>query len=451
MISVSRENMKTFLIFFVSLLLLPLVQAAPIDVSLYPSGAEVRSGDFIVFNFTIRNNLPYNEDFIISIHGERPWWRTGYLLVGIANGSQKTVFEEFFPVGAKEGDYNFTISVKSFRDPTINTSQHLLVKILPFIAVTSFNSSKDGNEVLVRMGVNAGRNIPLDTVLEILDPSGKVIKAVPLQEKVSGVKILEKTIPFELSPPGTYSVRTTVEGKTYTSSFLMENVETVAKRTQKTATLLYDEISIVARNTGNVPTTFEVDQAYPRGTAITGLVTAPTDVSSAPNEEKYTYQLVLQPGEEGEIRYRVERGPIFLGLFIGVLAIASLGLFTAGKYHKPVISKKYRRGKNTTSIVLGVRNSFTHSKNVLVRDWVSPLAYVATEDFEALRPVVRKSDAGTELIWSLGDMRPREERMVSYKIKPLVQGSLKMSKASMKYKTRKGETKRVLSNSVLVK
>jgi hypothetical protein len=101
--------------------------------------------------------------------------------------------------------------------------------------------------------------------------------------------------------------------------------------------------------------------------------------------------------------------------------------------------------------VLGVKYRFATTKNVIVRDWVSPLATVIMEEFEAVRPVVKRSDAGTELVWSLGDMKPREERLLSYKIRPVVYGNLKLARASMRYKNRKGERKRIHSNPVFIK
>ena len=49
--------------------------------------------------------------------------------------------------------------------------------------------------------------------------------------------------------------------------------------------------------------------------------------------------------------------------------------------------------------------------------------------------MIRKTEEGTELIWKIGDMKAKEHRILSYKIKPLVGGQVKLPKAYMKYST----------------
>jgi hypothetical protein len=86
-----------------------------------------------------------------------------------------------------------------------------------------------------------------------------------------------------------------------------------------------------------------------------------------------------------------------------------------------------------------------------VRDWVSPLAQVLQEEIESSKPAIRSQDDGTELIWKLGDMKPREERILQYKVRSLVHGSLKMPGAQLKFTAGKGDKKiRLVSNGIIL-
>ena len=86
----------------------------------------------------------------------------------------------------------------------------------------------------------------------------------------------------------------------------------------------------------------------------------------------------------------------------------------------------------------------------MVRDWVSPLASVVNQ-FDSVKPVIRKSDAGTELIWKLDKIDKKDDRILSYKIRTMINGEIKMPRAYIRYKNTKGEKGKVYSNPLLVR
>ena len=137
------------------------------------------------------------------------------------------------------------------------------------------------------------------------------------------------------------------------------------------------------------------------------------------------------------------------------MALIAIGLaaFSFFRAAKPKLRKKHmRKGGNTHSIILELKNPFYHKlRNVMVRDWVSPLASVMHEEISSTKPVIRKSEAGTELVWRLGNMLPREERILNYKIKTLIQGSLKMPRAYARFDTDKGKKFKIYSKPLIVK
>ena len=67
-----------------------------------------------------------------------------------------------------------------------------------------------------------------------------------------------------------------------------------------------------------------------------------------------------------------------------------------------------------------------------------------------IKPLVRRSDAGTELIWKLGDIKPKETRIITYPIKALVSGNLKMPKAYIRFNKPNGKLRRLFSKPLII-
>ena len=445
--------MKKVLALLVFLVSLPLVGAAPLEIAIDPSEATIHSDTYISFILTIKNNDPVAHDAIISVKGDKPWWQVPVnLLIPLPAAGEKKIAQDFYPVDAENGTYHFEVAIRFFDDPTIAASDLLSITILPDVFLTTLEAVREGEEVRAKVGVDSLGEREVEFSFDILNPSGQVITSLSTTEKIAGVTTIQKSIslPPKL-PPGGYSLRVKMGDNLLTASFTVEEVRTLEKRTETISTHWYKETIITATNTGNVPQTFETEQTFASGDLITGLVTDPTSCVEANNRKKCTYSVTISPSETREIRYRKELWPVYAQTGAGALAIALVGVFTTAKYTKPKINKRYRKQRAGTSILLEVKNNFTkNTKNVIVRDWISPLAQVVMEEFGSVRPLVRRSDAGTELIWSLGDMRPREVRLLSYRVQPIVQGDLKLSRASLRYKSRGGEVKRVVSKPVFI-
>lgn len=441
------------LVVVLPLVLLPLAKAESFEISLAPEEARIHEGTFIAFNLTIQNNRNTEDQFVISVTGDRIWWyQPGILFVTIPPLEEKIVTLGFYPVGAEQGSYSFAARVKSFLRPEEQLSQAFIIEIFPPVFLTSLDAVLEDEQLKALLGVNSKEERVIEVVFDILDQDGRTVTTLSSTESVAGVTSIEKSIPLPPSPPGSYLLRVSMGEDTLEAGFTMEEIRELTVETITISSTFYDETITRVTNTGNVPTNFETQQTVPQGALITGGVISPTNTFETPTEKIFFYSISLQPGETKEITNRIEKWPVFAELGIVVVIIAVVGILTAGKYTNPRIRKHYRkRGRKTTSVIIGVKNAFSETKNVIVRDWVSPLATVVMEEFEALRPVVRRSDAGTELIWSLGDMKPREERLLSYKIKPIVHGNLKMSKATLRYKNKKGEKKRVHSKPIIIR
>jgi hypothetical protein len=104
------------------------------------------------------------------------------------------------------------------------------------------------------------------------------------------------------------------------------------------------------------------------------------------------------------------------------------------------------------SITLDVKNkTFDILRDVYVRDYVPSVAKL-TEKFETIKPsLVRAAGKGTELIWKFDVLRQMDERIIRYKIKPVVEvTSLNLPNAVMRYTDKKKEKKTVYSRSLIL-
>jgi hypothetical protein len=169
----------------------------------------------------------------------------------------------------------------------------------------------------------------------------------------------------------------------------------------------------------------------------------------------YTWLIdTLQAGEEKTITYEINLTNAWVVILILVILtvfafkyVFTLSLIKKHKYLRPLTKER------EVTIFLEARNRTRHLiRGLYIRDFVPSIATVV-EKFDTLRPVVRKVVGGTELVWKLDFLRPREERVITYRIKPTVEvaGTLKLPNAYMRYETKKKEIKRVVSKSAFVK
>lgn len=439
-----------FVITLVVLLSPTLIAAQSIDLTLHPVRVDVHTATPVIIDLEITNNQDRPDLIALTFDSKRIWWREpGTIAVPLAAGESTTIAQGFYPVGAEEGEYPFSITARSVEFDTFD-KETLVIGILPDVYLTDTTVTWDDDMLHLALDLDVAEEGELPLTVVVRDSQGTEVFRTTQTEHVVGIMTLERSFAFPLTVPGTYHVDVMLDDETLETTFVMPEVRQFSTHTEETASPFFTETSVVVTNVGNVEHTFESEKSFPPGALVTGLVTAPAGVVDTPTEKVQRYEVALQPGQSTEIRYREEFWPIYLQLGVIVVVVAVLGMMIAGKYTNPRINKHYRRrDRKTLSVVLGVKNAYRDSRNVVVRDWVSPLAQVSMEGFESVRPVVRRSDAGTELIWSLGDMRPGEERLISYKIRPMVTGYLKMGRASMRYKDGRG-SKRVYSKPVVM-
>jgi hypothetical protein len=112
---------------------------------------------------------------------------------------------------------------------------------------------------------------------------------------------------------------------------------------------------------------------------------------------------------------------------------------------KKVVKKK----GGDWAIEVSVHNRGKAVEGAIVTDTV-PHNFTLSSSFETLKPIVRKMELGTQLIWRIGGIRRGEEKILHYRIAPKIHsGPVRLPAAHLRAK--KGEKTIIAStgNAVL--
>jgi hypothetical protein len=428
--------------------------ASPVDVAVQPAEQSGQLYSVMKFRMTITNNQDFEDVFQIVISGEHMEWNMPALIAKTlgAHSSAETDLV-FYPTGASKGRFAFTASVNSLKNPDVTASADFFIDIPFDFTVKSFSSSYSGNTVTFNAVVQTAEQKTVEGVFILKDGSGRTVGTVPFKETVNG----EKTITASLTPgeklaAGTYTTSISSGNQVVSnSSFSIQAVRSITQKVEETSTGFSKEVMIAVTNDGTVTEKdYTLQQKIPLD-PMTGMMTKPSGncrVEEGTMDCSYPVG-EIKPGATAYVTYTVSYWPAFNGYILLTVIVASLVLFSFLKTTTPRIFKDHsRKGEGVHNIFIQVKNPFFHRLNdVVVRDWVSPLAQVLHEEIESTRPVMRGLEDGTELIWKLGEMKPREERILQYKVRSLVHGNLKMPGAHMKFTTGKGEKRIKLSSN----
>jgi len=446
--------------FVISLILLfvflvPIIAyASPLEITPEKSTIEAKPNTVASFKITIKNNQVIDDKVIFFTKGENSQWRLpGYLLLAVESGDQKTIPLDFLPKDAEPGTYNFNFETQSFLNPHISAETDLQIKILPDIIIKDFTAETETGKLIITLDIKG--NMKNTVFFKLKNVNSKTVKTSSLKVDANEEKEIQHRIDVSNLKPGTYTLYINVKDQIPLRKTVdVKTVHAVSESIEKVQGPTYDEYVIAVTNNGNVvENNYRVKEELPDA-SITGFVTLPTECYNE-NNERISCDFIasgLEPGMTANFVYRIVFWPEYMNYVAATLIIIFIAGISAIMLTKPRLVKRHiRKDVNKYSVILEVKNPFWRNlKNVVVRDWVSPLAKVLHKDFDYLKPVMRRSDAGTELLWRLGDMKPREHRILNYKINTLVEGNLKMPKASFRYHNNKGKKIRRFSKSMIL-
>jgi len=429
--------------------------ASPVEVTVQPASQSGKLYSPIAYNLTITNNQGFDDIFQIVYSGDHvEWIMPGMIAKKVHAWSSEETEIVFYPTGASKGIYDFEASVNSLRYPDVKASAKFSLDIAYDFNVKSFSSSVSGNTVNFNAVMQTPEEKILNGAFSLRDSSGNTIGSVPFTETVNGEKAITGSLtPDEKLLAGTYTSSISIGNEmTVFYTFSIQPVRSISQKVEETSNGFSKDVMVSITNEGNViEKDYLLQQKIPLD-PMTGMMTKPAGNCRDEGGVMICNYLVgeIKPGATAHVTYTLSYWPAFNGYIILTVIVISMVLFSFLRVTNPRILKRHSsRGEDSHNIFIQVTNPFFHRLNdVVVRDCVSPLAQVLHDEIESTRPVIRKlEDGGTELIWKLGEMKPREERILQYKVRSLVHGSLKMPGAHLRFTTGKGEKKMKLASN----
>lgn len=479
------KNCIIFLIVLLIFLAKPSLAAGEVELSLSVKSLTIYSGDSGSAEITVKNNQASQDIFSVSIfpqylYGIVPTLEKYSLTLG---SGVSTTFKVYFSVAecAEETSTSFTLTVNSLKNTNVEESKTIILNPIRKYSVCISDLKLD------KYLVKPGESVQIDVTLT--NPSASLSLPVSLQTNVikdnqivkrfdDFIETIEgdstKTVSHSFAigkyeKPGFYTIETIMKdqyGVEVSSKETQFSVATV-NASENPDYLLIDKVTksgifvqtieISVKNDGNVPTgSFYVSESVP---IFMKLFFFP---ARAPDTEEMGGSVVvyswlvssLAPGESYKIDYDINTWNAVLIIIILIITVVYVfnQVFTVSivKKHGHVGSLTKER---EITVMLEARNRARNEiRDVIVRDFVPAVATVI-ERFDTLRPMLRKTTGGTEVIWRFDSLGSGDERILTYRIRPVVDivGTLRLPKAYIRFMNRKKETKRVLSKSVYVK
>ncbi len=140
----------------------------------------------------------------------------------------------------------------------------------------------------------------------------------------------------------------------------------------------------------------------------------------------------ISPGEAATIIYQINYIPLYMILFV----VAAASWFVLYRVRIVDIRKDIiKKSENEIVVKLEVKNRTGHEIDaVILKDTVPLIFHV--KSFVGLKPVKKRTEDGSEIVWRIRKLNLDEERVFSYAIMPVigVVGDIKMPRAKILYK-----------------
>lgn len=451
-----KKNIFILIAFFALVPVLVAAQTEPIELSFEESKLSVPYLSYARYNLTITNNQPYLEKLAVYVKGPRlEWVMNAYSVVNLKPFSSESLEIILYPLEFEPDELEYTVTANSRYRSDVTATTGFALEVLHPVVMEDFFAELDGYNLNINLVMNFRRQESTDVVFDVRDNQGSQVMAKSLPVEGIGEGVFSETIPLpEDTEPGEYTVIATLRGTdmTITREFILETYHNVIETMETVESPLMKTVTITIENQGNsMETNYITYQKIPQD-FLTGFAVAPDSCYGEGDDRTCTFVIDrLAPGVTAQITYTTHYWPVYAQYGLVAIILISIIALSVKRAARPKIRKRHIKGKDKHSIVLEIRNPFMHHlKNVVIRDWVSPLARVLHEEFESVKPIMKKSEAGTELIWRLGDLKPKEDRVLHYKIKPMVVGGLKMPKAYLRFLDKTGKRVRIFSKSILV-
>lgn len=419
-------DMKKLLLSFLLILLTfssgAMAQDFSIDINLKEYYIATQT-DYI----TLKINNPLPEDwFSIALIGSEEWVKAETSLLRVPTaGSEEMKIIVAPPKDAIPLLFPYEYRLKITRVGTDSVlEKNLLMRIKQITNAIIKDFKLSCTECIDNVDVsgtvyNVGSD-PID--LSIILKVGDQMKTVSIGVvNIFGKKDFQTSFSLKDMKPGEYTVEAKlidVTGKKMyeeSDSFKIPVIENTVYDKDVSSTIFGSLITVTATNKGNDVSDVDLKSIYPK--TWYSLYSGPTPTGMAIGDNYY-WSFSLKPSESKSVSYSEIYWPTY-AIILFIITIIGLAYWQSSTFSftKNVIRGRITKPGREISISLNLKNKKKEIDKAIVKD-VVPSGFSIVSKFETVKPIIRKIANGIELNWKLGKLRPNEERVFHYTIKP---------------------------------
>lgn len=433
--------MKKWILLLIVILLSSLsVYAADIEVTHKLLSEEVDVGGEIIFDLTILNNQDKDDFFKISIDPTQLYKKTSpfqlvvpeIISIDIPAHQRRS---ERFRVKIKDSAipddfYTLKFIVRSKTDEDIRVDYPIAIYVkspedLIRITTDMPDSIVPGRENVFKVKFRNMANVLIESAELYVDSE---LFSKSYIEKIYAIPYeIEKTLSFKPEPstkPGNYKLEVraykdkVLRGKLTKIFEVIANPDIVQK-TETSESFLVRTVKVTKTNIGNVA----MDDTYEF--PITNFQKWMTSFDKEPQKEtpgKAEWLFTINPTESYVITITTDYRPLFFTI-IGIFIATALVIYYVRRgviIKKGVFKLKDHKGMlSEIKILLHVINRTRYPvKDVKVIE-ILPNILTPTKEFGTLKPSkIQKGEKSSRMIWTIDELEPGEERIISYKVHP---------------------------------
>jgi hypothetical protein len=421
--------------------------ASTLNVSIVSEKDAIFPGECNKYTATVVNSGGMQRaDF--SVEGTKLAWIT----LGDAyydfngTGSKDVIFYLCPPIGTPSATYNFVFNAGDrIYNRTTSVPFAMFILDRPYLEIRDVTTSKDTYKLgeNVDFSVNV-RNLGLSDAKRIkivVEMSGenapeKQRLEIPLIEANRGDSATGSFVPDRFKAHGTYVITGSIVDDigdvlyTKTKTISIEEKSEIKKDTLVKSDALSKEVTMSAINTGNKRETAVLESSGMSYLALYSFERQPDSIAYDGMKKTFTWTCNLAPAASCSVSYRVEYWLLL------VTAIAAIGIIYVvySIVEQPEIKKKLIKvhdREHTVHITIKNRSrKALHEVHVV--DIIPDIVSVIPNSFSpSIKPVSKGKRGGTEIVWTFAKLEPKEERVLTYKIRPLVMlmGNVRLPKA----------------------
>lgn len=369
---------------------------------------------------------------------------------------------------------NFAVTVAATDDPSISSTKNVVVNVLRrspvfVLALTSDKLNYQPGDTINVSSVVAnkgGDSTDQFTMQTVISSNGQPLKRFEtpityLPQKSTNTFSNLYTLD-QFAAPGAYDAQLVLKDATgqtlsiKSTTFKVGEVDRASQQESSSVGVLESSTTVTSKNEGNSPSDIVVTATIPSmAKEIFDSDVKPDSMVDDGSSTKvtWTFQKVA-PGSTVSVVYKFVLwkvwGSIMIVIFVVYMAFKFV--FTVRIIKRSAFVGPLGKESEVPVTIEIVNRSIHEVKDVVVKDFVPPIAKVVPR-FDTVKPALRETVGGTELVWKFDSLRAGEERIMSYRIKPKMDilGSLKLNPANMGYSNRKREKRSAASSIIVVK